>query len=152
MGVYSREMLHGPRARASRRRASHFVTGSHRFLRSFGERLPHNARRFLLGRRARRDRRISFTGLNQRLPHALAAPCGNYLPRSVRADGRILDARVPRSDLPEQARDAAARSDRIIAVSHFTARQVVDLLGVEAARVRVVHHGVRPAAMPDGRA
>ena len=46
----------------------------------------------------------------------------------------------------EQARDAAARSDRIIAVSQFTAMQVVGLLGVEGARLRVVHHGVRPAA------
>jgi glycosyltransferase involved in cell wall biosynthesis len=43
----------------------------------------------------------------------------------------------------EQARDAAGRSDRIIAVSQFTARQAIDILGVEEARVRVVHHGVR---------
>ena len=43
----------------------------------------------------------------------------------------------------EQARDAAGRSDRIIAVSQFTARQVIEILGVEEARVRVVHHGVR---------
>jgi glycosyltransferase involved in cell wall biosynthesis len=41
------------------------------------------------------------------------------------------------------ARDAAARSDRIITVSQFTARQVHELLGVEWDRLRVIHHGVR---------
>jgi glycosyltransferase involved in cell wall biosynthesis len=40
------------------------------------------------------------------------------------------------------ARDAAARSDLIIAVSQFTADQVHKLLNVERARLRVVHHGV----------
>ena len=42
------------------------------------------------------------------------------------------------------AREAAGRSDRIIAVSQFTAGQVIGLLGVDQAKVRVVHHGVRP--------
>src|SRR5262249_4983945 len=42
-----------------------------------------------------------------------------------------------------QARDAAARSDAIIAVSAFTARQVETLLGVEPSRIHVVHHGIR---------
>src|SRR5262249_10831507 len=43
-----------------------------------------------------------------------------------------------------QARDAAARADAIIAVSAFTKLQVVELLGVDPARVQVVHHGLRP--------
>ena len=47
-----------------------------------------------------------------------------------------------------QARDAAERSDAIIAVSEFTRRQVVELLGVAPARVRVVHHGVPALAYP----
>jgi glycosyltransferase involved in cell wall biosynthesis len=42
-----------------------------------------------------------------------------------------------------QAKRAAADSDRIIAVSEFTATQVQQLLGVERSRLRVVHHGVR---------
>src|SRR5262249_15318915 len=43
---------------------------------------------------------------------------------------------------------AASRADAIIAVSEFTRQQVISLLGVDAARVRVVHHGTRrlPAA------
>ena len=41
------------------------------------------------------------------------------------------------------AKDAAARSDRIISVSKFTATQVHELLGVEWDRLRVIHHGVR---------
>lgn len=42
----------------------------------------------------------------------------------------------------EQARQAADRSDAIIAVSYFTARQLQDLLGVPSARIRVIPHGV----------
>jgi glycosyltransferase involved in cell wall biosynthesis len=48
-----------------------------------------------------------------------------------------------RARFTAQAREAAARADAIIAVSAFTKRQVVSLLGVPAARVHVVHHGVR---------
>ena len=52
----------------------------------------------------------------------------------------------------EQARRAAAESDRIIAVSEFTATQVEQLLGVERSRIRVVHHGVRiPGLRPKPR-
>lgn len=42
----------------------------------------------------------------------------------------------------EQAREAAARADLIIAVSAFTASQVESLLGVERPRIRVIPHGV----------
>jgi glycosyltransferase involved in cell wall biosynthesis len=48
-----------------------------------------------------------------------------------------------RARFTQQAREAAARSDLIIAVSEFTAGQVENLLGVDSARIRVVHHGVR---------
>jgi glycosyltransferase involved in cell wall biosynthesis len=49
-----------------------------------------------------------------------------------------------------QAREAAARSDLIIAVSEFTGTQVETLLGVDPGRIRVVRHGVRlsPSAPP----
>jgi glycosyltransferase involved in cell wall biosynthesis len=48
-----------------------------------------------------------------------------------------------RARFTEQARSAAQRSDRVIAVSQFTASQVTDLLGVPPSRIRVIHHGVR---------
>src|SRR5580658_1549907 len=121
-----------------------FCYRPHRFLRSFGERLPANAKRFLLGETRAPKSADVFHGLNQRLPHA----------RMRRAVTTFHDLFVLTGDYstPEfrqrfaaQARDAAARSDLIIAVSRFTAGQVTDVLGVDQARVRVVHHGVRPA-------
>jgi glycosyltransferase involved in cell wall biosynthesis len=51
-----------------------------------------------------------------------------------------------RARFAEQARDAANRCDLIVTVSAFTAEQVISLLGVEWARVRVIHHGIRPLA------
>ena len=48
-----------------------------------------------------------------------------------------------RQRFAQMAKEAAGRADLIIAVSQFTADQVCSLLGVEASRVRVVHHGVR---------
>jgi glycosyltransferase involved in cell wall biosynthesis len=48
-----------------------------------------------------------------------------------------------RARFTQQAREAAARSDLIIAVSEFTASQVENLLGVNSDRIRVIHHGVR---------
>ena len=53
-----------------------------------------------------------------------------------------------RARFTAQARDAAARADAVIAVSEFTRSQVVSLLGVEPARVHVVHHGTRKFAEP----
>jgi glycosyltransferase involved in cell wall biosynthesis len=51
-----------------------------------------------------------------------------------------------RARFTEQARRAADNSDAIIAVSEFTASQVVQFLGVERSRIHVVPHGVHPAA------
>jgi glycosyltransferase involved in cell wall biosynthesis len=50
-----------------------------------------------------------------------------------------------RARFAAQARHAARRADLIIAVSHFTARQISDLLHVEPLRIRVVPHGVHRA-------
>ncbi len=47
-----------------------------------------------------------------------------------------------RARFTRQAREAAERSDLIIAVSKFTANQVSSLLKVERSRIRVVPHGV----------
>ena len=87
-------------------------------------------------------RDVLFHGLNQRLPawrpklavttfHDLFVMTGEYSSPEFRERFTRL------------AKDAAERSDRIIAVSHFTAAQAHELLGVEWDRLRVVHHGIR---------
>jgi glycosyltransferase involved in cell wall biosynthesis len=145
VGVYSRAILDGV-ARAHPETRFAFCYRPHRFARSFGERLPANARRYLLGERRAPQSADVFHGLNQRLPQA-------HLRRAVTTfhDLFVLTGEYStpefRHRFAEQARDAARRSERIIAVSQFTARQVIGLLGVDEARVRVVHHGVRPAAV-----
>jgi glycosyltransferase involved in cell wall biosynthesis len=48
-----------------------------------------------------------------------------------------------------QAREAAARSDAIIAVSEFTSCQIQELLGVPESRIRVVPHGVDLPPLPE---
>ena len=143
VGVYSREMLDGlARAHPGDRFA--FCYRPHRFLRSLGERLPANAGRFLLGEtRAPRWADV-FHGLNQRLPHARMRCAVTTFHDLFVLTGQYSTPEFRRR-FAELARDAARRSDRIIAVSQFTARQVIDILGVEEARVRVVHHGARAA-------
>jgi glycosyltransferase involved in cell wall biosynthesis len=46
----------------------------------------------------------------------------------------------------------ARRARRVIAVSEFTAREAVELLGVDEERVRVIPHGVAEPFMPHGEA
>ena len=145
VGVYSREMLAGlatahPEARFS------WCYRPHRYLRSFSEPLPRNANRTLLweGRAPRAD---LFHGLNQRI-----SSTGHKRVVSTFHDLFVMtgDYSTPefRSRFAAQAREAAKRSDRIITVSAFTARQVEQLLGVEPSRIRVVHHGVRRPTHP----
>jgi len=50
-----------------------------------------------------------------------------------------------------RTRDAAARADALIAVSAFTKSQMVELLGAEASKVWVIHHGIRKLAYPAQR-
>jgi glycosyltransferase involved in cell wall biosynthesis len=118
-----------------------FCYRPHRFFRSLRETLPGNCYRFLLQEPLVPRRADLFHGLNQRLPtvrprrtvttfHDLFVLTGNYSTPEFRR--RFAD----------QAKRAAAESDRIIAVSEFTAAQVNQLLGVERSRLRVVHHGV----------
>jgi O-antigen biosynthesis alpha-1,2-mannosyltransferase len=146
VGVYSRAILDGL-TRAHPEVSFQFCYRPHRFLRSFGEQLPRNASRRLL-----RDRAPSadlFHGLNQRLGAAK---------RHRRAVSTFHDLFVISGDYstPEfrerftaQARNAAERSDLIIAVSAFTAKQVEQFLGVDPARIRIIHHGVRPVALTE---
>jgi glycosyltransferase involved in cell wall biosynthesis len=141
VGVYSREILFGL-ARTHPESRYLFCYRPHRFLRSFSDRLPGNAARRLL----REDRAPSadlFHALNQRLGvtrhrrtvstfHDLFVISGDYSTPEFRAR------------FTAQARAAAERSDVIIAVSAFTARQVEQLLRVEPSRIRVIPHGARP--------
>jgi glycosyltransferase involved in cell wall biosynthesis len=140
VGVYSREMLFGL-ARAHPRQRFRFYYRPHRLFESFSDKLPSNAsRRLLLGA----PRADLFHALNQRVDrparrtvstfHDLFVMTGEYSTPEFRAR------------FTEQARQAADRSDAIIAVSQFTASQVERLLGVEPARIHVVPHGVRMPA------
>ena len=89
-----------------------------------------------------------FHGLNQRLP-------GIKFPRMVTTfhDLFMMTGEYSTPEFRERftalSRSAAERSDQIIAVSQFTADQVVELLGYPRGRISVVHHGVD--AMPAGR-
>lgn len=146
VGLYSREILAGlatlqPEARFD------FCCRPHRFARR-GE-LPKaaNARpRLLLDPFGPRGADL-FHGLNQRLPrmrfrrtvatfHDLFVMTGEYSTPEFRAR------------FTRQAREAARRADLVIAVSAFTASQVVSLLDVPESRVRVIHHGTREFALP----
>jgi glycosyltransferase involved in cell wall biosynthesis len=114
-----------------------FCYRPHRFFRSFGDTLPSNASRRLL--RGAPSAGI-FHALNQRVDarakrtvstfHDLFVMTGDYSSPEFRAR------------FTAQAREAAERSDLIVAVSQFTASQVEKLLAVEPSRIRVVHHGV----------
>ncbi|MGH9663610.1 MAG: glycosyltransferase family 4 protein, partial [Bryobacteraceae bacterium] len=143
VGVYSREILYGLAA-AHPEGELVFCYRLHRFRRSFGEPLPNNAvRRPLLDRFPVRS--ALFHALNQRIG-------GRRRARTVSTfhDLFVLTAGYStpefRARFDAQARAAAEKSDLIIAVSDFTARQVQGLLGVEPARIRVIHHGVHPPA------
>ena len=119
-----------------------FCYRPHRYFRARRAALPPNARRACWPNRSGRAGADLFHGLNQRLPriplrraiatfHDLFVMTGEYSTPEFRAR------------FAAQARDAAARADAIIAVSAFTRSQVVSLLGVDPAKVRVVHHGTR---------
>lgn len=136
VGVYSREILFGV-SRAHPEEEFGFYYRPHRFLRSFRDSLPSNAKRRILRGAAQGD---VFHALNQRVDerarrtvstfHDLFVMTGEYSSPEFRAR------------FSGQARNAAGRSDLIIAVSQFTAGQVQDLLGVERSRIRVIPHGV----------
>lgn len=146
VGIYSREILAGLAAAHPQLRFE-FCYRPHRYVRSWRTRLPPNARRHILAEPFGPRAADLFHGLNQRLP---------YLPlRSAVAtfhDLFVLTGEYSSADFRArfagQAREAAARSNLVIAVSRFTGGQVVQLLGIAPSKVRVVHHGVRPLPHP----
>ena len=139
VGVYSREMLLGLAA-AHPEAAFRFCYRPHRLRQSFGERLPANAaRRPLIGFLP--PAADLFHALNQRVEGRFRHTVSTF------HDLFVLTSEYSTPDFrarfTAQAKGAAERSDLIIAVSEFTAGQVEALLGVDRARIRVIHHGVR---------
>lgn len=142
VGVYSRELLNGLAA-------TNFAEGwdwfyrSQRYWRARRQKLPPNVRvHRLSGSKGDRTAPL-FHGLNQRLPeHRFHRQVSTFHDLFVLSG----DYSTPefRERFAAQARDAAAASDLIIAVSAFTASQVENYLGVPASRIRVIHHGVLP--------
>jgi glycosyltransferase involved in cell wall biosynthesis len=150
VGVYSREILRGL-AEAHPEAEFLFCYRPHRLLRSFAERLPRNCRRRVLHEPLVPRSAELFHGLNQRLPRARLNKAVSTFHDLFVLTGEYSTPEFRRR-FEEQARDAAARSDLILTVSEFTARQVEELLGVERARLRVIPHGVRlPDAYQPGR-
>jgi glycosyltransferase involved in cell wall biosynthesis len=139
VGVYSRAILTGLAASHPDTRFL-FCYRAHRLLRSFQMAIPKIARRRLLARNWTPSADV-FHALNQRVDlarrggtvctfHDLFVISGDYSTAEFRAR------------FTQQAREAAERSDLIIAVSHFTARQVEQLLNVDRGRIRVIPHGI----------
>ena len=145
VGVYSQAMLSGL-AQAHPAASFLFCYRPHRFLRSFSSAIAENCHRRLLTRAWPPSAEL-FHGLNQRIDstkqrrtvstfHDLFVMSGDYSTPEFRAR------------FTHQAVLAAQRSDLIIAVSHFTARQIEQFLKVDSARIRVIHHGCSPPSAP----
>jgi glycosyltransferase involved in cell wall biosynthesis len=146
IGVYCREILSGLAAAWPEQRFL-FCYRPHRFLAGLRRPVPPNCHRGILWGSGPHSFPHLFHGLNQRMPV-------RRFPRAVSTfhDLFVLTAEYSTAEFrrrfAQQARQAAERSDLIIAVSEFTAAQVRDLLGVESSRLRVVPHGVHPPATP----
>lgn len=155
VGVYSRELLAGLAALDPATAWTWAYRPHHWRTRWFGPPVPAGVRRRLLWESRRPGGCELFHGLNQRLPEFCAHP------RRLRTVATFHDLFMMtreystpgfRARFTEQATRAAERADAIIAVSAFTGSQVESLLGVEPARIHVVHHGVRPLPAPPGPA
>lgn len=117
---------------------------SNRWVRALREKRPAaNCRRMPLWAGRGAD---LFHGLNQRLPRG-------KMRRAVTTfhDLFVMTGKYSAPDFQQKftalARDAAARSDLIIAISEFTASEVSQRLGVGRDRIRVVPHGVDTPAV-----
>jgi glycosyltransferase involved in cell wall biosynthesis len=141
VAVYSREILNGM-VRAHPEAGFLFCYRPHRFLRALSQPLETTVWRWPLFERGPRPG-LLFHGLNQRLP-ARRWPVQVATFHDLFVMSHDYSTPEFRARFTAQARHAAGTADRIIAVSHFTARQVERLLGVDPQRIRVIPHGVRP--------
>jgi len=143
VGIYSREIANGL-ARAHPEAKFLYCYRPHRLLRGLAIHEPANVRRRLLWNGTPRFFDL-FHGLNQRLERRYRRSIATFHDLFV-LTGEYSTPEF-RLRFAAQARQAAERSDLIIAVSESTARQVEGLLQVERSRLRVIPHGVRvPAA------
>lgn len=157
VGVYSRELMR-ELARLHPEASWTWCYRSQRWSAALAERSPLPAgvrRRPLFESWAPGGGGGLFHGLNQRLPAVFDKPARRTRTVATFHDLFVMTRNYSTPEFRErfagQAREAARRADAIIAVSRFTAGQVESLLGVEPARIQVVHHGVRPfAAAPGG--
>lgn len=143
--MYSREILYGL-ASAFPEAQFFWCYRPHRFLPSRGETLPSNARRRLLWDWWAPKGAV-FHGLNQRLPRRLRQPSVVTFHDLFVLTSEYASPEFRRR-FAAQARDAAARAHLLIAVSQFTATQLVDLLRADAGRIRVIPHGVHLPQTP----
>ena len=150
VGVYSRAILFGLAA-AHPETSFRFSYRPHRYFRSYTETLPRNVARRMLWQGSAGSADL-FHALNQRVDstryrrtvctfHDLFVLTGDYSTAEFR------------ERFSRQARQAAERASLIICVSRFTAEQVEQLLKVEPARIRVIHHGTHhpPERRPQQR-
>lgn len=147
VGVYSREILHGLAAGGFSKTWDWFYRWHSYRIGRWLPKPPGVTSRLLADSWGNRAADL-FHGLNQRLPrkrfrkqvatfHDLFVLTGDYSTPEFR------------TRFAQQARYAAAGADAIIAVSAFTAAAIEEHLGVPAARIRVVHHGVTRRQIPD---
>jgi glycosyltransferase involved in cell wall biosynthesis len=140
VGVYSRRMLDGLAARYPEARFTHCFR-THRLWRGLRHPTARNVTRTLLLDPWWIPPCDIFHGLNQRLPNARLRKAAATFHDLFVMTGEYSSPEF-RVRFEQQAREAAARADRVICVSSFTAGQVESLLGVERARLRVIPHGV----------
>ena len=145
VGIYSRNLLSGLAEAHPDTRFDLFYR-PHRLLRSWREPLAPNAHRRVLAGPFFHGGDV-FHGLNQRLPAARLRRAAATFHDLFVLSGEYSTPEF-RARFAAQARDAAERADLLIAVSEFTKSQITGLLGVPAAKVRVIHHGVRALNLP----
>ncbi len=139
VGIYSREIANGL-ASAHPEAKFLYCYRPHRFLRGLAIQELANVRRRLLWNGSPRFFDL-FHGLNQRLDRRYRRSVATFHDLFV-LTGEYSTLEFRRR-FAAQARQAAERSDLIIAVSESTAKQVEELLKVERSRLRVIPHGVR---------
>lgn len=142
VGVYSRKILFGL-ANAHPEEHFQFCYRPNRYLRAFRESLPGNVGRRLLAGGCSAE---LFHALNQRV-HVRARRVVTTFHDLFMMTSEYSSAEF-RERFAAQARDAALKSDFIVAVSQFTADQVHALLGVDRSRIAVIPHGVDPVKVP----
>ena len=140
IAVYSREILDGLAAAHPGDRFLHCYRPK-QFRKVRRHRMPNVRRRLLLPPFSTFEADI-FHALNQRIDRRPAKKVVTTF-----HDLFVMTAEYStpefRMRFSQQARQAAANSDFIIAVSEFTAGQVNELLNVPRSRIRVIPHGVR---------